>query len=377
MEGVDFAAISPYVRMMRLKKVTTMLSGKWRDIDHVYTYIASGSAEFIIAGVRYQLHRGNAIIIPPYMTHMIIPDGEEPFVQYIIHFDFYDTPERRALIHKDVLDEAERQLTIPPEEDLLHQQVVVSEIPESERNRLVRRYLDMMREFQLDRPGKDIILRSECTTFLIYAWRYQIDGESRISRNPIKTKAWIHIEKAVDMCRRWVYLNPEFTMSINVSYLQLFDPQFVDFMKECVKNAGIHYQNIIVEITESKFISDKELLKRVFDSVRSLGMKIAMDDFGTGYSSLGILKEAPADIVKIDKIFVRNIKDNSFDSSFIRVVVELCHQVGIKVCLEGVEEDAEMNVVSEMDLDFIQGYLYGKPEAAEQFYQMYLQAGQA
>ena len=91
MEGVDFAAISPYVRMMRLKKVTTMLSGKWRDIDHVYTYIASGSAEFIIAGVRYQLHRGNAIIIPPYMTHMIIPDGEEPFVQYIIHFDFYDT----------------------------------------------------------------------------------------------------------------------------------------------------------------------------------------------------------------------------------------------------------------------------------------------
>lgn len=163
---------------------------KMRDIDHVYTYIASGSAEFIIAGVRYQLHRGNAIIIPPYMTHMIIPDGEEPFVQYIIHFDFYDTPERRALIHKDVLDEAERQLTIPPKEDLLHQQVVVSEIPESERNRLVRRYLDMMGEFQLDRPGKDIILRSECTTFLIYAWRYQIDGESRISRNPIKTKAW-------------------------------------------------------------------------------------------------------------------------------------------------------------------------------------------
>ena len=198
MEGVDFAVISPYVRMMRLKKVTTMLSGKWRDIDHVYTYIASGSADFIIAGVRYQLHRGNAIIIPPYMTHMIIPDGEEPFVQYIIHFDFYDTPERRALIHKDVLDEAERQLTIPPKEDLLHQQVVVSEIPESERNRLVRRYLDMMREFHLDRPGKDVILRSECTTFLIYAWRYQIDGESRISRNPIKTKAWIHIEKAID-----------------------------------------------------------------------------------------------------------------------------------------------------------------------------------
>lgn len=182
---------------------------------------------------------------------------------------------------------------------------------------------------------------------------------------------WV-FRQAVEMCRRWVCIYPQFSMSINVSYLQLFDPQFVEFMKSCVEEAGIRYQNIIVEITESKFISDKELLKRVFDSVRSLGMKIAMDDFGTGYSSLGLLKEAPADIVKIDKIFVRNIKENSFDSSFIRVVVELCHKVGIKVCLEGVEEDEEMNVVSEMDLDFIQGYLYGKPEEAEQFYKMYL-----
>ena len=182
---------------------------------------------------------------------------------------------------------------------------------------------------------------------------------------------WV-FEQAVDMCRPWVVFFPEFSMSINVSYLQLFDDSFVDFMKETVEKAGISYQNIIVEVTESKFISDKELLKRMFTSVRSMGMKIAMDDFGTGYSSLGILKEAPADIVKIDKIFVRNIKENSFDSSFIRVVVELCHTVGIKVCLEGVEEDEEMDVVSEMDLDFIQGYLYGKPEEAESFYQMYL-----
>lgn len=182
---------------------------------------------------------------------------------------------------------------------------------------------------------------------------------------------WV-FNQAVKMCRSWTAFYPQFSMSINVSYLQLFDPSFVDFMKNCVEEAGISYQNIIVEITESKFISDKELLKRVFDSVREMGMKIAMDDFGTGYSSLGILKEAPADIVKIDKIFVRNIKDNSFDSSFIRVVVELCHKVGIKVCLEGVEEDEEMNVVSEMDLDFIQGYLYGRPEQAEKFYQLYL-----
>lgn len=185
---------------------------------------------------------------------------------------------------------------------------------------------------------------------------------------------WV-FRQAVNMCKAWVCIYPQFSMSINVSYLQLFDPHFVEFMRDCVAEAGISYQNIIVEITESKFISDKEILKQVFDSVREMGMKVAMDDFGTGYSSLGILKEAPADIVKIDKIFVQNIKENSFDSSFIRVVVELCHKVGIKVCLEGVEEDEEMDVVSDMDLDFIQGFLYGKPEQAENFYHMYLSNG--
>ena len=91
-------------------------------------------------------------------------------------------------------EEAERQLTIPLKEDLLHQQVVVSEIPESERNRLVRRYLDMRCEFNLTRPER-ISFCALNVRRLIYAWRYQIDVGRAESRNTIKTKAWIHIER--------------------------------------------------------------------------------------------------------------------------------------------------------------------------------------
>ena len=161
-------------------------------------------------------------------------------------------------------------------------------------------------------------------------------------------------------------------ISINISRQHVFDSVFRDCIIDFSKEFHVPPELVVLELTESGFLEDNE---KMYDHLRYLkeqGFALSMDDFGTGYSSLGLLKEAPADIVKIDKIFVRNIKENSFDSSFIRVVVELCHKAGIKVCLEGVEEDDEMNVVAEMDLDFIQGYLYGKPEEPENFYQLYL-----
>ena len=90
-----------------------------------------------------------------------------------------------------------------------------------------------------------------------------------------------------------------------------------------------------------------------------------MDDFGTGYSALGVLKSSPADIVKIDRTFIRDIQKSTFDATFIRFVVALCHDVGILVCLEGVETDDEYEIVNGMGLDFIQGLLFGRPVPPE------------
>lgn len=92
-----------------------------------------------------------------------------------------------------------------------------------------------------------------------------------------------------------------------------------------------------------------------------------MDDFGTGYSALEILKQSPADIVKIDRAFVKDIQNSHFDATFIRFIVELCHNVGIKVCLEGVETPEEYEAVRHMRLDYIQGYLFGRPVPGEEF----------
>lgn len=171
---------------------------------------------------------------------------------------------------------------------------------------------------------------------------------------------WI-FEQAVNACARWIEKNPDFVMSINLSYVQLEDAGFIDFMERTVKASGVPPANVVVEMTESYIASNIDRIKGIFERIRGFGMKIAMDDFGTGYSSLGILKNIPADIVKIDRIFVSDVQTSHFDRTFIKFIVELCHDVGIKVCLEGVETEGEYEAVKPNAVDFIQGYLFGKP----------------
>jgi diguanylate cyclase (GGDEF)-like protein len=177
---------------------------------------------------------------------------------------------------------------------------------------------------------------------------------------------WV-FEHSVEQLANWIVALPNFQISINVSYLQLLDATFLDFLKKTVEKNKVPYENIIIELTESRFINDKDTLRGIFVQLRTLGIEIAMDDFGTGYSSLEVLKDIPADIVKIDRTFVRNIINSNFDMTFIRFIVELCHSVGMKVCLEGIEELEEMNAVSDINLDFIQGYLFGRPSAHSDF----------
>ncbi|MBQ8598371.1 MAG: AraC family transcriptional regulator [Lachnospiraceae bacterium] len=201
---MDFSQIQnidPYVRMMRLKKAS-MMSGKWKDIDHVFTYIASGSADFIVEGNKYILSAGSVIIIPPYMTHIILSHGKEPLVQYIMHFDFYEEPERRALIHKDILEE-EYQVPISAKEREICPDVLIADIPEAERNDVVRRYLGLLREFQEKRKGRDLLIKADCLGLLVSSLRNLRNlQESAEGEKKSKTKAWVHIEQAVEFINK-------------------------------------------------------------------------------------------------------------------------------------------------------------------------------
>ena len=178
---------------------------------------------------------------------------------------------------------------------------------------------------------------------------------------------WV-FEESVKICREWQKKMPEFCVSVNVSYEQIKDGTFQDFVGQCTAKYGIEPRSIVLELTESSIVADWEYVNRQFDAFREQGFRIAMDDFGTGYSSLVYLKNLSCDIVKLDREFVKNILNNTFDRQLVEYTVRLCHSIGITACVEGVETPEEYRLlVGDCNVDMCQGYLFGHPESEENF----------
>lgn len=189
---------------------------------------------------------------------------------------------------------------------------------------------------------------------------------------------WV-LEQAVCQCKKWVAHCKDFILNVNVSYLQMMDESFIQFVIDVLKKYDLAPAHIVLEMTESRFVTDMGTLRESFDRLRESNIRLAMDDFGTGYSSLGILSNTPADIVKIDRTFITSIDDNAhmFNRSFIGAVIQLCHSVGISVCVEGVERQNELNVVRSLNADSIQGFYISKPVMPEEFEKKYCPDGRA
>lgn len=188
---------------------------------------------------------------------------------------------------------------------------------------------------------------------------------------------WI-FETAVKQCKEWQQINPNMCISINVSYEQIKDASFKDFVVDCLNRYDLKPELVVLELTESTIVSDWTNINRQFDAFRKLGIRIAMDDFGTGYSSLAYLKNLSCDLVKIDRAFVTHIteENNNFDRHLVRVTVDLCHSVNIKCCIEGVETEEEYTLLRDIcHADCIQGYLFGRPESPENFELKYFNIG--
>ena len=169
------------------------------------------------------------------------------------------------------------------------------------------------------------------------------------------------VRESFRACKEWIKIKPDFTISVNISAVQLLEERFLTDFYKIIEEEKFPGENLIVELTESYAVRNMNVFWDKFRKLRSHGIRIAMDDFGTGYSSLEVLKSAPIDIVKIDRAFLEDILLSSFDATFISFVVAICHEVEIHVCQEGVETEDEYNFLKKMNLDCIQGYYFGKP----------------
>lgn len=182
---------------------------------------------------------------------------------------------------------------------------------------------------------------------------------------------WV-CEKAIEKCKEWTEIYPDFHMSINLSYRQLQEDNFVENLQALMDKYDLDPGNITMELTETYLIKADAAVSERIEKLRATGVLIAMDDFGVGYSSLYSLKSMPVDLVKIDRGFVKDISTDRFNETFIRSITELCHNVGRRVCIEGVELEEEFSAIQSVGLDMIQGFYFGRPVSEADFREAWL-----
>lgn len=155
--------------------------------------------------------------------------------------------------------------------------------------------------------------------------------------------------------------NGNLLLSVNVSSLQLDEPEFLSELVDIIQETEMTPHLLQLEITEGIFLGDSLRIGVLFQAIRALGVKIAFDDFGTGYSSLSYLGTYPADVVKIDQSFVQRIGKGSGNADILKMIVRLAHAIGMSVSAEGVESPEQAAALSGFGCNIAQGYLYSRP----------------
>lgn len=182
---------------------------------------------------------------------------------------------------------------------------------------------------------------------------------------------WV-LEQAIKTCKKWISYFDDFVMNVNVSYLQLRELSFCDNLERLLQTYDLDASHITLELTESYFITDAKKIDKSMNRLQELHLQVAMDDFGTGYSSLARLSQFNVDVVKIDRSFVQSLHESKYNYDFIDSVVRLCHNVGMKVCVEGVETKEEQEIICVLNADYVQGYYVSKPIQEEIFFNFYI-----
>lgn len=156
-------------------------------------------------------------------------------------------------------------------------------------------------------------------------------------------------------------------VSVNVSRINIFDPELKDVFLNIISEFDLQPQDLILEITESAYANDENLLAEVVAELRNKGFRIGMDDFGSGYSSLGMLTAMPFDILKLDMSFIRNMTVDEKSLKLVELVLDIARFLNVPVVAEGVEDERQYLQLKKMGCDIIQGYYFSPPLPADKF----------
>jgi EAL domain-containing protein (putative c-di-GMP-specific phosphodiesterase class I) len=189
---------------------------------------------------------------------------------------------------------------------------------------------------------------------------------------------WV-LEEACQQAKRWEEKYPSApptTMEVNLSSRQLARRGLVRTIEEALTRAGVEAHTLALDLTETVLIKASEDDAQALETLGKMGVRLYLDDFGTGYSSLSYLMRLPVDLVKVDRPFVKGLGEKATDTALVRMIIDLCHTLGVEVLAEGVETSEQAALLRDMGCDMGQGYYFAGPlpgeELAEQLPEAFL-----
>ena len=261
-------------------------------------------------------------------------------------YQFYEDEMQQHLIKRKFLEQGLR-VALKNNEFVVHYQPKI--------NILTGRIIGAEALIRWDHPEKGIIPPAE---FISVAEKtgFILDiGEWVLKTACVQAKEWFE------------GYSKDFRIAVNLSARQLEKRTLATDIVEMLTQVGLPPESLELEITESMIMKDLDKMNLNFDVFNDAGVSLSLDDFGTGYSSLSYLKQLPIGHLKIDKSFVCDISNNVDDQAITSAIISMGHNLGITVIAEGVETDAQLNKLKELDCDEVQGYYFSHPVTSEEF----------
>ncbi|TQN37413.1 diguanylate cyclase/phosphodiesterase [Blastococcus colisei] len=176
------------------------------------------------------------------------------------------------------------------------------------------------------------------------------------------------VDMALAQCRAWADEGCLLTVSVNVSPSNLVDEDFPDEVAEALRRHRVPAAALVLEVTESILVEDRERAVRVLSRLREAGVGVSIDDYGTGYSSLAYLAALPVTELKLDRVFVAAMTGSSRAASIVTSTLQLAHALDLTLVAEGAEAQATVDALAGLGCDVVQGYHLSRPLPAEQLW---------
>ena len=182
---------------------------------------------------------------------------------------------------------------------------------------------------------------------------------------------WI-LEQSAKQCSIWNEHVKDFRVNINVSYIQVMKSNVFSDIMSVIDKYSLQPSCIGIELTESGYLDSSTHFNHLWRKLKDNGVYVILDDFGTGYSNLHCLSDLKPNYIKIDRTFTLKALKNKYDYKLMTYIIDMAHSLGLKLCIEGVETSDDLRQLRQSGVDYIQGYLFGKPYPAVEFEKRYV-----